>query len=150
MRKCNLHLQYYKINSSFSIKLQEIILNVCEEYKTEREARQSEWIGTRALGALKFASETRDKNVSAIRIIRLHIHIFFYEVLSFFTSNIFMLVYHFKIKCGILNNSSWMFYIKEKFESKKIFFECRRLNKFWSSALKWFVAFDHWLCVYNF
>ena len=39
--KCNSHLQYYKIDLSFSIKLQEINLYVCEEYKTEREARQS-------------------------------------------------------------------------------------------------------------
>ena len=29
----------YKIDLSFSIKLQEINLHVCEEYKTEREAR---------------------------------------------------------------------------------------------------------------
>ena len=36
----NLHLQYYKSDLSFSIKLQEKInLYVCEEYKTEREAR---------------------------------------------------------------------------------------------------------------
>ena len=32
------HLQYYKIDLSFSTKLQEINSNVCEEYKTEREA----------------------------------------------------------------------------------------------------------------
>ena len=38
LRKFNSHLQYYKIDLSFSIKLQEINLNVCEEYKTEREA----------------------------------------------------------------------------------------------------------------
>ena len=31
----------YKIDFSFSIKLQEINLYVCEEYKTKREARQS-------------------------------------------------------------------------------------------------------------
>ena len=37
LRKCNSHLQYYKIDLSFSIKLQETNLNVCEEYKTERE-----------------------------------------------------------------------------------------------------------------
>ena len=39
MRKCNLHLQNYKTDLSFSIELQEININVCEEYKTEREAR---------------------------------------------------------------------------------------------------------------
>ena len=32
---CNSHLQYYKIYLNFSIKLQEINLNACEEYKTE-------------------------------------------------------------------------------------------------------------------
>ena len=37
-RKFNSHLQYYKIDLSYSNKLQKIILNVCEEYKTEREA----------------------------------------------------------------------------------------------------------------
>ena len=36
----NSHLQYYKIDFSFSIKLQKIKLYVCEEYKTEREARR--------------------------------------------------------------------------------------------------------------
>ena len=36
LRKCNSHLQYYKIDSSFSIKLQKINLNVCEEYKIAR------------------------------------------------------------------------------------------------------------------
>ena len=36
--KCNSHLQYYKIDSSFSIKLQEINLHVCDEYMIEREA----------------------------------------------------------------------------------------------------------------
>ena len=36
--KYNSHLQYYKIDLSFSIKLQEINLYLCEEYKTEREA----------------------------------------------------------------------------------------------------------------
>ena len=41
LRKCNSLLQYYKIDLSFSIKLQEINLNVCEEYKTEREVQQS-------------------------------------------------------------------------------------------------------------
>ena len=39
LKKCNTHLQYYKIDVSFSIKLQEIISNACEEFKTEREAR---------------------------------------------------------------------------------------------------------------
>ena len=34
MRKSNSHLQYYKIDMSFSIKSQEINLYVCEEYKT--------------------------------------------------------------------------------------------------------------------
>ena len=38
--KCNSYLQYYKIDLSFSIKLQEINLYVYKEYKTEREARQ--------------------------------------------------------------------------------------------------------------
>ena len=37
--KCNSHLQYYKINLSFSIKLQEINLYLCEKYKSQREAR---------------------------------------------------------------------------------------------------------------
>ena len=32
-------VQYYKIDLSFSIKLQGINLYVCEEYKSEREAR---------------------------------------------------------------------------------------------------------------
>ena len=41
MRKCNVHLQYYKIDLSFSIKLQQINLYVCEEYKTKREAQRS-------------------------------------------------------------------------------------------------------------
>ena len=38
LKKCDSHLQYYKIDLSYSIKLQEINLNVCEEYKTKREA----------------------------------------------------------------------------------------------------------------
>ena len=37
-RKCNSYLQYNEIDLSYSIKLQEINLNVCEDYKTEREA----------------------------------------------------------------------------------------------------------------
>ena len=41
LRKCKSHLQYYKIDLSFSIKLKEINLYVREEYKTERKARQS-------------------------------------------------------------------------------------------------------------
>ena len=42
LRKCNSHLQYYKIDLRFSIKLQEKInLYVCKDYKTEREARDS-------------------------------------------------------------------------------------------------------------
>ena len=49
LRKCNSHLQYYKIDLSFNIKLQEIKLNLCEEYKT----------------ALKFASEAHDENMPA-------------------------------------------------------------------------------------
>ena len=32
LRKCNSHLQYHKIDLSFSIKLQEINLPVCEDY----------------------------------------------------------------------------------------------------------------------
>ena len=79
LRKCNWHLQYYEIDLSFSIKLQEIKLNVCEEYKTEREARGSNngaWSATFkyfeaqcaiiescTLGALKFTSEACNKNV---------------------------------------------------------------------------------------
>ena len=35
LRKFNSYLQYYKIDLSFSIKLHERKLNVCEEYKTE-------------------------------------------------------------------------------------------------------------------
>ena len=37
--KCNLHLQYYKIDLSLSIKSQEINLNACEEHKIARAAR---------------------------------------------------------------------------------------------------------------
>ena len=40
LRKCNSHLQYYKIDLSFNIKKQEINLNLCDEYKTERETRR--------------------------------------------------------------------------------------------------------------
>ena len=39
LRKFHSDLQYYKIDLGFSIKLQEINLNVCEEYKTKREAQ---------------------------------------------------------------------------------------------------------------
>ena len=39
--KCNSHSQYYKIDLCFSIKLQEINLYVCEEYKTDREVRDA-------------------------------------------------------------------------------------------------------------
>ena len=47
---------------SFSIKLQEINLNVCEEYKTKREARGANRMErddheSRALVALKFVSD---------------------------------------------------------------------------------------------
>ena len=35
LKKCNSHLQYYKVDLSFIIKIQEINLNVCKEYKTE-------------------------------------------------------------------------------------------------------------------
>ena len=38
-RKCNSHLQYYKINLIINIKLQEINFNVCEEYKIESDDR---------------------------------------------------------------------------------------------------------------
>ena len=41
LRKFNSHLQYYKFYLSFSIKLQEINLNVSKEHKTERD----DWIG---------------------------------------------------------------------------------------------------------
>ena len=41
LRKCNSHLQYYKIDLSFSIKLREVNVDVYEEHKTEREARRS-------------------------------------------------------------------------------------------------------------
>ena len=37
LRKCDSNLQYYKIDLSFSIILQEINLNVCEVYKTKRD-----------------------------------------------------------------------------------------------------------------
>ena len=40
LRKCNLHLQYYKIDLSLSIKSQEITLNLSEECKTELKARR--------------------------------------------------------------------------------------------------------------
>ena len=33
LRNCNLYLRYYKIDLGLSIKLQEINLNLCEEYK---------------------------------------------------------------------------------------------------------------------
>ena len=38
-RKCNPHLRYYKIDLSFSIKLQEINLKVCEELNFLFEVR---------------------------------------------------------------------------------------------------------------
>ena len=60
LRKCSSHRQYYNIDLSFRIKLQEINLYVCEEYKAEREARRSN-------RALKLASEARDENVPAKR-----------------------------------------------------------------------------------
>ena len=41
LRKFNLYLQYYEIDLSFSIKLEKMNLNVCEENKTEREAPRS-------------------------------------------------------------------------------------------------------------
>ena len=41
LRKCNSHLQYYEIDFNLSMKLQEINLYVCEEYKIEHEARRS-------------------------------------------------------------------------------------------------------------
>ena len=52
-----IHLQYYKIVLKFSIKLQEINLNVCKEHQTERKARRSNC-------AFKFA---RDENMPAKR-----------------------------------------------------------------------------------
>ena len=64
LRTFNSNLQYYKIDLSFCIILQEINLNVCEEHKTEREA----WGPNRserkafALGALKFSREARDES----------------------------------------------------------------------------------------
>ena len=39
LSKCNSHLQYYKIDFSFSIKLKDINSNVCEKYKIERKAQ---------------------------------------------------------------------------------------------------------------
>ena len=39
LRKFNSHSQYYEIDLSFSLKLKEINLNVYEEHKNEREAR---------------------------------------------------------------------------------------------------------------
>ena len=41
LRKCNSHLQYYKIDLSFSIKSQEINLYIFEKYKNKREAQRS-------------------------------------------------------------------------------------------------------------
>ena len=32
LRKCNSHLQYYKIDFSYIVKLQNTTLNVCKEY----------------------------------------------------------------------------------------------------------------------
>ena len=66
LRKCNSHLQYYKIDLSFSIKLQEINLNVCQEYKTEREARRSNHAPEVGLN-LRAAREARNENVPAKR-----------------------------------------------------------------------------------
>ena len=48
MRKLNSHLQYNKIDLSFSIKLQELNLNVCEKYRIEREARKEDMPEKRA------------------------------------------------------------------------------------------------------
>ena len=66
LRKCNSHLQYYKIDLSFSINLQEINWNECEECKTKREARQSNrarW----ARSNLRVKRATREENVCAKR-----------------------------------------------------------------------------------
>ena len=41
LRKCNSHLQYYNIFLSFSIKLQEINSNVCNEYTYYMKCRKS-------------------------------------------------------------------------------------------------------------
>ena len=45
LRKCNSHLQYYKIDLSFSIKLQEINYNVCEKLHLELENAREFIIG---------------------------------------------------------------------------------------------------------
>ena len=68
LRKCNLHLQYYRIDSSFSIRLDKINLNVCDEYKTERETRRSSrapW----ARSNLRAKRPWCDENVSAKRAV---------------------------------------------------------------------------------
>ena len=58
LRKCNSHLQYYKIDLSFSIKLQEINLYVCEEYKIEREAHDENVVAKRVDFFIQFQSMT--------------------------------------------------------------------------------------------
>ena len=76
LRKCNSHLQYHKNDSSSRIKLQEINLHVCKEYKSEREARDpnrtgrgarrsniSEHEAQRSNRAPKIALEACDENV---------------------------------------------------------------------------------------
>ena len=40
LKKCKSHLQYYIIDSSSNIKLQEINLNMPKEYNTKREAQK--------------------------------------------------------------------------------------------------------------
>ena len=61
LRKCNSHIQYYKIYFSSSIKLQKINLNVCKEYirpsaRSKEKKARSATIKSRDLDALKFSS----------------------------------------------------------------------------------------------
>ena len=69
LRKCYLYLQYYKIDLSFSIKLQELNLNLCKEYKTEREARD-EKVSAKQTYFLNFIAENIIKNCQNLNIQR--------------------------------------------------------------------------------
>ena len=65
LRKFNSRPQYNQIDLSFSINLQELNLNVCEEYKTKCDVQifRSVAFKTRNPGALKFTSKACDENV---------------------------------------------------------------------------------------
>ena len=87
LRKCNSHLQYYKIDKNFSIKLQEINLRVCEEYKTRRPKRAKTYeLRTMKMcpqsGQIVFLSHGKNK----------HWEIYL-TVLDFWTGNFFSKIY---------------------------------------------------------